>query len=196
MKLKCIDGKLRDFSSVFDLLLLKGFTPEFINDDNGLVSISYSPRLSLIEALKSSKYGILPSFIFHYGRKHKRKNPCFVGTKEFVKSFRWIAITPSINEFSDYDLSSKMDFWTYSARSLTFLYDLLARKKVNRKTFPAMLRGITVDEFKFSTPYKVTDYYFDSKNGGWLEINHDGKFFYIAEHIIGYTRHIFISLED
>jgi hypothetical protein len=82
------------------------------------------------------------------------------------------------------------------SKIFNFLYDLLARKKVNRKTFPAMLRGITVDEFKFSTPYKVTDYYFDSKNGGWLEINHEGKFFYIAESIIGYTRHIFVSLND
>jgi hypothetical protein len=196
MKFKCIDEKLRDFSSVFDLLLVRGFNPEFINKDDGLVSISYSPKLSLFEALKSSKYGVLPSFIFHYREKHKRKNPCFIGTKEFVKCFRWIVITPSVNEFTDYDLSFKMDFWTYSARSLTFLYDLLTRKKLNRKTFPAMLRGITADEFQFSTPYKVTDYYFDSKNGGWLEISHDGGVFYIAEHIIGYTRHTFVSIED
>ena len=92
MKLICRDGHEREFISLFELYVQKGFDPAFLNKDDGLLSMSNPPGKSASRIFQLAKLGItVEPYLWHYSWLYKKINPNSIAVNEVLDGYKWIA---------------------------------------------------------------------------------------------------------
>ena len=197
MKINCNDGLSRDFNYAFDYFVRSGFDPGLIAADRGLLQITMSPHLGFTDALSLASKGVaVPNCFQHFSRRSKKRNSQFVMSQDFLKNFKWIALTPSIKYFNEYQVNLNMGLLTIVSRILTSFWDFFNLRRYGRDSFPYYVKGIEKEDFKYSQGYKIIGYIHESKAGGWIVAQNGDSQIFINDSLLGYTQHIYLSEED
>jgi hypothetical protein len=200
MKLICRDGCEREFISLFDLYVQKGFDPAFLLKDDGLLSMSTPPDTSFLKILRLAKLGIsLESYFWHYSWLHKKVNPVSIHSDKVMDGYKWIALSPAFKwESQNQLIGVKLDAFTLLARGIFKFFNFLLLRSDKKKMFESLIYPAEGSEFQWSTGYEyqavLYDFDFKEKLIYLTEIVGDqDKTFRLHPSILGWSMRVFIA---
>ena len=200
MKLLCKDGHEREFISLFDLYVQKGFDPALLSKDDGLLSMSYPPETSPSKILQLAKLGItVDPYFWHYSWLYRKINPTSIAVDKVIDGYKWIALSPSFKwENQDQLIGVKLGFFTLLVRSAFKLINIFLLRNDKKKMYESLIYPIKGTEFQWSTGYECFGilYNFDAKEKLInLVDNLDGqdRYLYLHPSILGWSMRVFVA---
>lgn len=200
MKIICRDGHEREFTSLFDLYVQKGFDPAFLIKDDGLLSMSFPPGTSSSKIFKLASLGItVDPYFWHYSWLHRKINPTSIEVAKVMDGYKWIAISPSFKwESQNQILGVKLDLFTLLVRMAFKLSNFLLFRNDKKKMYESLIYPAKGTEFEWSTGYEYigVSYDFDAKEKLiYLGDTFDGqdKTLYLHPSILGWSTRVFVA---
>lgn len=199
MKLKCLDGECREFIPLSDFYIRKGFDPYFLEKDGGFLQLGMPPDFSIITNLPLLKLGIKPKgYFWHWSRIYKKINPISLNAEEIIKEIDWVAFHPSMKNWRDDDFMGRMDLFTILARLFLKIWNFFALNHGKSYSVEYLIPGVDRENHKYFFGHKLIgfDYSFQFKEDRMLIEGEGHKFYEVNECILGYSKHVYISLKD
>jgi hypothetical protein len=201
MKIICADGLERDFISLFDLYVLKGFDPALLLKDGGLLSLNNPPGLSFSKLINLAKLGIISDGHFmHYSWKHKKINPISISEEKVLDGYKWLALSPAFKwQNQDQLLGMNLSLFTFFTRLTSKVIDFFLLNHNKKKTYESLVYAPENSDFKWATGYEYLEFvheaYFFKQKMIILSSNEasQDEFIYLHPTVLGWSMHVFVA---
>lgn len=160
MRLICTDHQERDFISLFELCIVKGFDPALLLKDGGLLSLREPPGLQSRDPVNLALSQIdLDPHLYHFGWMHRKANPVSIHYQKIIEGYSWIALSPAFQwEGQTQILGVKLPLSTLLMRFLLQIWDFLNLKMDRNKLFKSLIRSEKNSEFIWSRGYRISGF--------------------------------------
>ena len=200
MQLICKDGQEREFISLFDLYVERGFDPAFLIKDDGLLSLGNPPDASLLKMFQLAKLGIsIDGYFWHYSWMHRKVNPTSIALDKVMDGYKWIALSPAFKWESETQLVGvKLGIFTTLVRVIFKFINFLLLRHDERKMYESLIYPVEGSEFQWSTGYEYVGILFDYNSKEKLinlkdTIENKEDIFYLHPSILGWSMRVFVS---
>lgn len=201
MKLFCHDGIEREFISLFDLYVQKGFDPALLFKDDGLLSMTNPPDLSFFDLIKLSKLGVVSdAHLMHYSWLHSKINPISIAEDKVLDGYKWIALSPAFKwESQDQLFGVKLGVFTFLMRCASKMVNFFLLNHDKRKMYESLIFAPKDTEFQWATGYEYIGIQYDinyfKQKMIILNANTDAQEKYIFLHtsILGWSMRVFVA---
>lgn len=200
MKIICADGLERDFISLFDLYVLKGFDPALLLKDGGLLSLTNPPNLSFSQLIQLSKLGIISnSHFMHYSWLNRKINPVSIVEDKILDGYKWIALSPAFKwENQDQLFGVKLGLFTFFIRCASKVINFLILNHDKKKMHESLVYAPKDSDFKWGTGYEylttMHDNNFKEKMIILNETTRDeNRFIYLHPSVLGWSMRVFVA---
>jgi hypothetical protein len=200
MKLICKDGQEREFISLFDLYVQKGFDPALLTKDDGLLSMSNPPDASFLKMLQLAKLGVsIDAYFWHYSWIHRKVNPVSIALDKVMDGYKWIALSPAFKwESENQIVGIKLGTFTLLVRVISKFINLLFLRFDEKKMYASLIYPVGGSEFQWSTGYEYIGILFDFNFKEKLihlkdTVGNREEIFHMHPSIFGWTMRVFVS---
>lgn len=200
MKIICVDGIEREFISLFDLYVLKGFDPALLLKDCGLLSLTNPPNLSFLQLIQLSKLGIISDGHFmHYSWMHKRINPISIAVDIVLDDYKWIALSPAFKwENQDQLFGINLSPFTFFIRCASKVINFLLLNHDKKKMHESLVYAPKNLDLKWGVGYEYLTTMYDSNFKEKMIIlnekeEDEDKFIYLHPSILGWSMRVFVA---
>jgi hypothetical protein len=200
MKFICKDGQEREFISLFDLYVQKGFDPALLTKDDGLLSLGNPPDASYLKMLQLAKLGIsIDEYFWHYSWIYRKINPVSIALDKVMDGYKWIALSPAFKwEAQDQLVGVKVGVFTSLLRVIFKFINFLFLRHTERKMYESLIFPLEGSEFQWSTGYEYIGILFDFNFKEKLihlkdTVGNNEEIFHIHPSIFGWSMRVFVS---
>lgn len=200
MRLICKDGQEREFISLFDLYVQKGFDPALLTKDDGLLSMSNPPDASFLKMLQLAKLGVpIDAYFWHYSWIHRKVNPVSIPLDKVMDGYKWIALSPAFEwENENQLIGVKLGIFTLLVRGIFKLINFLFLRFDQKKMYESLIYPAEGSEFQWSTGYEYIGILFDFNFKEKLihlkdTVSNREEILHMHPSILGWTMRVFVS---
>jgi hypothetical protein len=200
MKLICRDGQEREFISLFDLYVQKGFDPAFLIKDDGLLLMSNPPNTSFLKMFQLAKLGIsIDAYFWHYSWMYRKVNSVSIPLDKVMEGYKWIALSPAFKWESENQLVGlKLGVFTLLIRGISKIINFLLLRYNKKKMYESLIYPVKGSEFLWSTGYEFIGILFDyDSKEKLINLNDSSEnkkdIIYLHPSILGWSMRVFVS---
>ena len=190
MIFNCIDGVDRDFSSVRDVAVVKGFDPVFLDSDDS--QLRFDNQFGVWDSLKIARTGTrVPGAFFHWSKKYRQENSVSISVYGLINRREYLAVLPSITVDRDDSVIGKMDLLTLTFRWIYRIFQAKEPIKEFSRFEKFGLIGKKIEDFHFNKGYEIS--HFAEENDILILLDENGDSFGLDATLLGSTTKFYLA---